>query len=90
MKNTHHACASRFAGCLRLCLLLVLCGISASEAKFVEVEYARILANAFESRQDADYDVAFYTDKDLAQEMLRDAMRFVARIELFLSKAGVL
>ena len=56
----------------------------------IEVEYAKILAYAFESRQDADYDVAFAADEGLATEILRDAVRFVDRIELYLRQAGVL
>lgn len=54
------------------------------KTELIKVEYAKILAYAFESRQDADYDVAFYVDQDLAREILRDAMRFVDRIERYL------
>jgi uncharacterized protein (UPF0332 family) len=59
------------------------------KSELIEVEYAKILAYAFETRQDADYDVAFSADKDLATEMLRDAVRFVHRMKLYLHKAGV-
>lgn len=52
----------------------------------IEVEYAKILAHAFETRQDADYDLAFHIDKGVARELLRDATRFVARIEQYLNK----
>ena len=58
------------------------------KAGLIEVEYAKMLAHAFETRQDADYDVAFYADEDLAEEMLQDAASFVARIERYLREVG--
>jgi uncharacterized protein (UPF0332 family) len=56
----------------------------------IEVEYAKILTHAFETRQDADYDIVFIADKALAEEILSDAVRFVARIERYLGENGVL
>ncbi|MHC4566303.1 MAG: DUF4056 domain-containing protein [Planctomycetota bacterium] len=43
MKNTHHACANKLGGSVRLCFLLVLCGISASEGTFLDLKFAKSL-----------------------------------------------
>ena len=56
----------------------------------IEVEYAKMLANAFDSRIDSDYDVLFTTERALAEEVLEDARRFVDRAEQYLRQVGVL
>jgi len=43
MTSIHHACAKRLGGYLRLCFFLVLCGISVSQAEFLEAKDARSL-----------------------------------------------
>jgi uncharacterized protein (UPF0332 family) len=53
-------------------------------------EYAKMLGQAFDSRLDSDYDVAFTAERTLAEEVLRDAQRFVARVEEYLRQAGAL
>jgi uncharacterized protein (UPF0332 family) len=56
----------------------------------IEVEYAKMLANAFDSRIDSDYDVLYKTEQALAEEVLEDARRFVDRAEQYLCQAGAL
>jgi uncharacterized protein (UPF0332 family) len=56
----------------------------------IEVEYAKMLGHAFDSRLDSDYDVVFTAEQTLAEEMLRDARSFVDRAEQYLRRAGVL
>jgi uncharacterized protein (UPF0332 family) len=56
----------------------------------IEVEYAKMLAHAFDSRLDSDYDVLFKTEETLAEEVLEDARRFVERVEQYLRQVGVL
>jgi uncharacterized protein (UPF0332 family) len=55
----------------------------------IETEYAKILGQAFDSRLDADYDVMFIAEQMLAEEVLRDARRFVDRAERYLRQAGL-
>lgn len=54
----------------------------------IETEYARMLGQAFDSRLDSDYDVAFSTNQNLAEKVLHDAQRFVDRAESYLQQAG--
>jgi uncharacterized protein (UPF0332 family) len=56
----------------------------------IEREYAKMLGHAFDSRLDSDYDVTFTAERTLAEEVLRDARRFVDRAEQHLRQAGVL
>ncbi len=55
----------------------------------IETEYAKMLGHAFDSRLDTDYDIAFTAERALAEEVLRDAQRFVGRCEEHLRQAGV-
>jgi uncharacterized protein (UPF0332 family) len=52
----------------------------------IEVEYAKIIAHAFDSRNDGDYDVAFVATRALAQAEFRDAVKFVNRVEKYFSQ----
>lgn len=52
----------------------------------IEPEYAKMIGNAFDSRLDSDYDLAFAVDKATAEDILRDAGRFVARIGRYLDE----
>jgi len=56
----------------------------------IEVEYAKMLGHAFDSRIDSDYDVAFIPERTLAEGVLHDARRFVERVEGYLRRAGAL
>ncbi len=56
----------------------------------IEAEYAKVLAHAFDSRLDSDYDVAFTAERTLAEGVLHDAQGFVRRAESFLRQAGEL
>jgi uncharacterized protein (UPF0332 family) len=58
------------------------------KARLVETEYAKMLANAFSSRLDSDYDITFSADQALAQAVLQDAQRFVDRVEAYLRQSG--
>jgi uncharacterized protein (UPF0332 family) len=60
------------------------------KAGLIETEYAKMLGHAFDSRLDSDYDVVFTAERTLAEEMLRDARRFVDRAEQYLRRTGVL
>ena len=56
----------------------------------IETEYVKMLGHAFDSRLDSDYDVVFTAERTLAEDVLRDAQRFVDRAEGYLRQAGVL
>ena len=56
----------------------------------IKVEYAKLLGQAFDSRLDSDYDVAFTAERTLAEETVRDAQRFVVRVERYLRQVGAL
>lgn len=56
----------------------------------IEAEYSKILGHAFDSRLDSDYDIMFTAERTLATDILRDAHRFVDRIEKYLRQVGVL
>ncbi|MBN1876408.1 MAG: HEPN domain-containing protein [Anaerolineae bacterium] len=56
----------------------------------IEVEYAKMLGHAFDSRLDTDYDMTFSANLALSEQILCDAQRFVKRIEIYLYHAGVL
>jgi uncharacterized protein (UPF0332 family) len=60
------------------------------KAGLIEVEYAKMLGHAFDSRLDSDYDVVFVAERTLVEEVLDDARRFVDRAERYLRWAGVL
>lgn len=60
------------------------------KAGLIETEYAKTLGHAFDSRLDSDYDMTFTAERTLAEEVLRDAQRFVERAERYLRQAGVL
>lgn len=53
----------------------------------IEVEYAKIIAHAFDSRNDGDYDVAFVATRALAEAEFRDAVKFVNRVEQYFSQS---
>ncbi len=56
----------------------------------IEAEYAKMLAAAFDSRLDSDYDLAFIAQQSTAEVLLRDAERFVERIERYMREEGLL
>jgi uncharacterized protein (UPF0332 family) len=56
----------------------------------IEVEYARMLGHAFDSRLDSDYDLTFSASQSLAEEILRDAQKFFERVEQYLHREGAL
>ena len=60
------------------------------KAGLIETEYAKMLGHAFDSRLDSDYDITFTAERMLAEDVLRDAQRFVGRAEEYLRQAGVL
>ena len=60
------------------------------KAGLIETEYAKMLGQAFDSRLDSDYDIAFSTDQTLAEKVLCDAQRFVDRAESYLQQVGAI
>ncbi len=54
----------------------------------IEVEYAKLIAHAFDSRNDGDYDVAFVATRALAEAEFKDAAKFVNRIEQYFAQVG--
>jgi uncharacterized protein (UPF0332 family) len=52
----------------------------------IEPEYSRMLINAFNVRLDSDYEVKPSLNRELAEDMLRDARNFVERAKLFLTR----
>lgn len=57
---------------------------------FIEVEYAKMLGHAFDSRLDSDYDIVFTPERALARDVLHDAHRFVDRAAKHLQQRGAL
>ncbi len=49
-----------------------------------------MLGNAFRLRQDSDYEVTTSPDQALAEDVLRDAKRFVERAQTYLQDGGLL
>ena len=56
----------------------------------VEPEYGRMLVNVFNVRLDSDYEVAPSLSRELAEDVLRDAERFVERAASYLRDKGIL
>jgi uncharacterized protein len=56
----------------------------------IESHYAKMLGQAFDSRQDSDYDIVFTPERALVEAIHRDAQRFVERAEQYLRQAGML
>lgn len=56
----------------------------------IEAEFAKMLTQAFDSRNDTDYDLMLMPDEEFAQAELNDAKRFVKRIEQYLHESGEL
>jgi uncharacterized protein (UPF0332 family) len=54
------------------------------KAGLIEPEYGRMLVNAFNVRLDSDYEVAPSLSRELAEDVLRDAERFVTRAARYL------
>ncbi len=52
----------------------------------IEPEYAKMIGRAFDSRLDSDYDVVYQVDQSTAEEILRDAQRFVDRVEDYFAR----
>jgi uncharacterized protein (UPF0332 family) len=59
------------------------------KAGLIETEYAKMLGHAFDSRLDSDYDITFTAERTLVENILRDARRFVDRVEEYLRQAGI-
>jgi uncharacterized protein (UPF0332 family) len=49
-----------------------------------------MLLNAFDSRLDADYEAGFTARREVAEAVLDNARKFVARMERYLQEAGLL
>jgi uncharacterized protein (UPF0332 family) len=56
----------------------------------IEADYAKSFGHAFDARLDSDYDIAFATDRTLAEDVLDEAGRFVERCQQYLREAGAL
>lgn len=54
----------------------------------IEADYAKSFGYAFDARLDSDYDIAFATDRTLAEGVLHEAGRFVQRCQQYLREAG--
>jgi uncharacterized protein (UPF0332 family) len=55
----------------------------------LEPEYGRMLLNAFDSRLDADYEAGFTARREVAEAVLDNARKFVARMERYLQEADL-
>ena len=55
----------------------------------IEVEYGDILRQEKEDRETGDYEVFATFELEEAQKLVRDAKRFIERIEKFLNDAGI-
>lgn len=53
----------------------------------IEADYAKAIGNAFDSRLDSDYDVAFTIEKEAAEDILADARQFVSRVERYFEES---
>jgi uncharacterized protein (UPF0332 family) len=60
------------------------------QSGLIEPDYSRMLGNAFRLRQDSDYEVTTSLDQALAEDVLRDAKRFVERAQTYLQDGGLL
>lgn len=49
----------------------------------IEPIYAKMLGNAFDSRLDSDYDVAFSVSRSTAEDILEDARQFLSRVDQY-------
>ena len=56
----------------------------------IEPEYGRILTSARKAREASDYADRLELDEEAARRIVADADRFVARMEEYLTNAGVL
>lgn len=56
----------------------------------IEIEFAKILTHAFNSRNDTDYDLIWMPDVKLARTEMEDAQRFVERVERYFQDKGEL
>jgi len=56
---------------------------------YIEPEYGRMLVNAFNLRLDSDYEVAPIVSRELAEDILSDAERFVRRAASHLEEHDV-
>jgi uncharacterized protein (UPF0332 family) len=56
----------------------------------IESEYGRMLVNAFNVRLDSDYEVTPSLSRGLAEDVLRDAERFVERAAFYFRSEGYL
>jgi len=54
----------------------------------IEPQYSRMLINAFNVRLDSDYDVKPLLNRAMAEDILRDAQRFVERVTAYLQQEG--
>jgi uncharacterized protein (UPF0332 family) len=54
----------------------------------IEPQYVRMLINAFNVRLDSDYEVRPALNRALAEDILRDAQKFVERTVLYLEQEG--
>jgi uncharacterized protein (UPF0332 family) len=59
------------------------------KAGLLEPEYGRMLLNAFDSRLDADYEAHFTARREVAEAVLDNARKFVARMERYLQEADL-
>ena len=60
------------------------------KTSLIEIEFAKILTHAFNSRNDTDYDLMWMPDAELAQTEMKDAQRFVERVERYFQEKGEL
>jgi uncharacterized protein (UPF0332 family) len=47
-----------------------------------------MLGQSFDSRLDSDYDIVFHPDRKVAEKTLRDAKRFVKRVEQYFQQVA--
>jgi uncharacterized protein len=61
-------------------------GLHLVKVKIIEREYATILTAEQEDRELSDYDITLTIGNDRASQRVKDARRFVARVEAYLDK----
>lgn len=54
----------------------------------IEVQYSKMLGNAFDLRLDSDYEIGISSDESLANDVQHNAEQFVARAALYLQSEG--
>lgn len=66
--------------------LKMLFGLNFVKAGKIEVEYGKLLSNLKDDREEGDYDVVSFIDRETAEKAVKEAEKFVARMKIYLEK----